>query len=53
MENKIQDLLKKRRDKLKEYNTTDSKSWKKRLKKLELDIIEIKVKIEKLRKQYE
>jgi hypothetical protein len=50
---KLQELTSKRRDKLIDYIHTDSKSWKKKLKKLELDQIDIKIKIEKLKLQYE
>ena len=53
MSDKLNELTSKRRDKLIDYNKTDSNSWKKKLKKLELDQIDVKIKIEKLKLQYE
>lgn len=53
MSDKLRELESKRRDKLLDYNQTDSKSWKKKLKKLELEQIEGKIKIEKLKLQNE
>lgn len=53
MSDKLTELTIKRRDKLIDYNKTDSKSWKKKLKKLELDQIDGKIKIEKLKLQFE
>ena len=50
---KVQELISKRRDKLIDYVNTDSKSWKKKLKKLELDQIDVKIKIERLKLQFE
>ncbi len=49
MINKLQELINKRRSKLTEYINTNSKSWKKQLRKMELDNIDIKIKIEKLK----
>jgi hypothetical protein len=50
---KLTKLTIKLRDKLIDYNKTDSNSWKKKLKKLELDQIDGAIKIEKLKLQYE
>jgi len=50
---KLRELTSKRRNKLIDYNKTDSNSWKKKLKKLELDQIDVKIKIERLKLQFE
>jgi hypothetical protein len=50
---KLQHLKEQRLKKYKDYIETDSKSWKKRLRKLELDNLDLKIKIEKLKAQYE
>ena len=50
---RLQQLREQRQKKYKDYIETDSKSWKKRLRKLELDNLDVKIKIEKLKAQYE
>ena len=52
MSNKLIDLQNKRRIKLKEYNGTNSNSWKKRLKRIELQIIDGQINRERLKEQY-
>jgi hypothetical protein len=47
--NKIQELKTKRNLKYKEWINTDFKDWKKQLRKYELDIIDLKIKKEKLK----
>ncbi len=49
---KIEDLNRKRREKYKAYTNTDFRSWKKKLRKLQLDNIDLKIKMEKLKNQY-
>ena len=53
MNNNLNQLIAKRNLKAKEYNDTPSYSWKKKLYKLELDILNGKIKILRLRKQYQ
>jgi hypothetical protein len=50
---RLQQIREQRLKKYKDFLETDSKSWKKRLKKMELDILDLKIKIEKLKAQYE
>lgn len=52
MKDKLIELQERRRNKIREYNITPSYSWKKKLHKIELDIIENKIKLEQLKKQY-
>lgn len=47
--NKIQDLKIKRNKKYQEWIKTDFKDWKKKLRKFELDILDIKIKKENLK----
>lgn len=47
------DLSAKRRKKYIEYTKTPQNCWKKRLKKCELDIIDIRIKMEYLKRQFE
>lgn len=49
---KIEELNRKRRGKYKAYINTDYRSWKKKLRKLQLDNIDLKIKMEKLKSQY-
>ena len=42
-----------RRKKYAEYTKIPQNSWKKRLKKYELDIIDIRIKMENLKRQFE
>jgi hypothetical protein len=53
MRNKLIELQKKRRIKLKEYNSTLTNSWKKRLKRIELQIIDGQINRERLIQQYQ
>ena len=53
MIDKLSILQDQRKEKLKEYNKTPITSWKKKLHRLELGIIDGKIKIEKLKKQYQ
>jgi hypothetical protein len=46
-------LKQKRQKKYKDFTETEPTSWKKKLRKLELDNIDLKIKIEKLKSQYE
>lgn len=48
---KLIELQKKRRIKLKEYNDTLSSSWKKKLKRIELQIIDGQINRERLIQQ--
>lgn len=52
MKDKLTELRERRTKKLKAYNGTPSYSWKKKLYKIELEIIENKIKIEILKRQY-
>lgn len=52
MRSKLIVLINKRRAKLKEYNNTSTNSWKKRLKRIELQIIDGQINIERLKQQY-
>ena len=52
-ENKLRELTNKRKIKYTEYIKTSYTSWKKKLRKLELDILDGKIKIEKLKRQFE
>lgn len=52
MNKKLIDLLNKRRIKLKEYNNTGSNSWKKKLKRIELQIIDSQINRERLIQQF-
>lgn len=53
MNKKLIELQKKRRIKLKEYNDTLSNSWKKRLKRIELQIIDSQINRERLKHLYQ
>jgi len=53
MKDKINQLLIKRQYKNKEYNATPSNSWKRRLRLLELQMIDNQIKIERLKRQYQ
>lgn len=53
MIDKLSILQDQRKDKLKEYYKTPINSWKRKLHKLELEIIDGKIKIAKLKKQYQ
>jgi hypothetical protein len=50
---KLKMLTDKRRIKFNEYSKTAITSWKKRLRKYELDILDNKIRIEKLKQQFE
>jgi len=52
MENRLNDLLKRKRVKAKELNDTPSTSWKKRLRNYELSLIITQIKIERLKSQF-
>ena len=52
MKDKLTELQEIRRRKFSEYNKTPSYSWKKKLNKMALDIIDIKIKMEQLKRQY-
>lgn len=46
---RLKDLIIKRRKKYQDYQKIPASSWKKRTKKFEFDILDIKIKIEKLK----
>lgn len=50
--NKIDDLQKKRIKKYQEYQETESTSWKKKARQIELEIMDLKIKLEKLKSRY-
>jgi isocitrate lyase len=52
MKDKLTELREKKIKKLRDYNNTPSYSWKKKLYKIELEIIDNRIKIEILKKQY-
>jgi len=52
MKDRITELQKRKRDKLKAYNGISANSWKKKLYRLQLDIIEKQIQIERLRRQF-
>jgi len=52
MKDPLIELQERRRIKQRNYNSTPSYSWKKKLYKIELDIIDNKIKLEQLKKQY-
>jgi len=52
MENKLAELREKRRLKLIEYTKTPTGSWKKKLRQFELQKIDINIKIERLKQQF-
>lgn len=52
MKDKLMELRERKTKKLRDYNHTPSYSWKKKLYKIELEIIDNKIKIEILKKQY-
>ncbi len=52
MNKKLIELQKKRRIKLDEYNNTSSNSWKKKLKRIELQLIDFQINREKLIQQF-
>jgi hypothetical protein len=51
MKDKLIELQGKRRDKFKIYNDTQSSSWKKNLYRYQLDVIDSRIKIERLKRQ--
>jgi hypothetical protein len=51
--NKLKDLNDKKRLKLIDYTKTPAKSWKKKLKRYELNVLDLKIKIEMLKQQFE
>jgi hypothetical protein len=53
MNNKVSQLQKKRSIKVKEYNKTLTSSWKKKLKRIELQIIDGQINRERLKQQFE
>ncbi len=53
MNKKLIELQNKRRIKLKEYNDTLTGSWKKRLKRIELQIIDGQINRERLKQQHQ
>ena len=53
MNKKLIDLQNKRRIKLKEYNDTLTSSWKKRLRRIELQIIDGQINRERLKHQHQ
>jgi len=52
MEDRLNLLIKRKRDKAKELNDTPSTSWKKRLRSYELSLIITQIKIERLKSQF-
>jgi hypothetical protein len=52
MTNKLIILQKRHKTKLKEYNDTSTNSWKKRLKRIELQIIDGQINRERLLQQF-
>ena len=52
-EDKLKALNNKRAIKLKNYIATPATSWKKKLRKLELDITDGRIRIERLKRQYQ
>ena len=53
MKDNLNELISKRQYKMKEYNHTPSYSWKKKLKLIELQIIDGRIKRERLKRQYQ
>jgi uncharacterized protein (UPF0218 family) len=53
MNKKLIELQKRRRIKLKEYNDTLTSSWKKKLKRIELQIIDGQINREQLKEQHQ
>ena len=53
MKDRLLQLQAIKRNKMTIYNATSSYSWKKKLHRLELDLIESKIKIERLKRQYQ
>ena len=52
MKDRLTELQETRRRKSNDYNKIPSYSWKKKLYKMALDIIDIQIKMEQLRRQY-
>ena len=52
MKDTLTELQNRKRNKLKVYNSTPSYSWKKKLYKIEIEILDNKIKLEQLKKQY-
>ena len=52
MKDKLMDLQNNYRKKMKIYNDTASNSWKKQLHRYELELINGRIKIERLKRQY-
>jgi len=52
MNERLKELESKRQKKIKVYNATPSNSWKRKLIKMEIEIIEGRIKIEKLKQQF-
>ena len=52
-DDKLKELNNKRGIKFKEYNDTPATSWKKKLRRLELDIIDGRIRRERLKRQYQ
>jgi hypothetical protein len=50
--NKVDELQKQRQKKYQEYQETESTSWKKKARQIELDILDLKIKYEKLTSKY-
>jgi len=50
--NKVDELQKQRQKKYQEYQETESISWKKKARQIELDILDLKIKYEKLKSKY-
>jgi methionine synthase II (cobalamin-independent) len=53
MENKLMELREKRKQKYRDYLKEKTTSWKKKLRKIELDIIDGRIKREKLLRQFQ
>ncbi len=52
MKDRLTELKNKRTIKQKEYNLTSGESWKKKLTRLQLQSIDINIKIEQLKRKY-
>jgi len=53
MKDRLTQLQEIKRNKTTIYNSTPSNSWKKQLRRFEIELIDGKIKIEKLKRQYQ
>lgn len=52
MKDAISELINRKRKKMMVYNKTPSNSWKKQLYRIELQILDNRIRLEQLKKQY-